>query len=266
DFTGAWKLCQQAIELAPIEDHPVLGKFGDDPRFAGADRPGLLTDLRERIAEDPLDTYTVEDTIRLLHVMDDPAEAWRVGRAYLDALEQDEFTEQETLDYWNNRIAAVHAVAAHNVDAYARVAEREPDDVLMAVDAALAQGRWADAADQLREGDLGFGSRHMWLLVYAGAARSGDTELADTARAEAAVWFNQSNSTDRELATWLEGADIPSDASSRLHGDPNDLAIVHTALAALDPDREIKFISMARRMNFKPGPGYLAVRRICNPT
>ncbi|MEM0915026.1 MAG: hypothetical protein AAGK09_10500 [Planctomycetota bacterium] len=263
DFTGAWGLCQRAQELLPVEDHPALASLGDSVRFAGADRPGLLADLQRQIDEEPLNGFPVDRAIHLLHAMDRPVDARAMDREYLARLAADETVEQADVAYWATQFAAAHAIAAGDLPGYAAIAEQDAVDERMPIDLAMALGEWHEAADRLRDTELG--TAQDWLLIYAGATQADLPSLAAEAMEEARTRLAAGRSEDRALAAWCGGDPIPRDVASRLVGDSAELAKVYVALAALEPGRANEFNGMARRHNYDPWFGYLAVRRLTEP-
>ena len=129
-----------------------------------------------------------------------------------------------------------------------------------AFEAALAGGAMSAADEALTESGQLTADNH--LLIYLGASRAGQADLADRHLRSAIELLGQGLPAQRALAQGLAGEAPAGLDFLRLAFDPSSKAVTLAALALRDPARGLAYRRLATKLNFQLGFPRLYLERM----
>jgi hypothetical protein len=140
----------------------------------------------------------------------------------------------------------------------------EAEGTTMTFQCAVADGKWKEAATALDKVDAA-ASGH--LVVYVGAALTGQQEIARTSWDRAVAAYRKADRPARRLADALASSDAPADAVLRnWSAVPQERALLLAALGLRYPRQKEKFFPVARKLNYSiEFPHHLIAQALTSP-
>lgn len=253
----------RAVELAP--NAPEFLHYLDQTRLALGEHARLATDLRARLARNPLALVTVRQLVEVL-VADgrnrEAADEVVRLRGELEAqapAQAAEFTA--ALDWHRLYLAGEFAELERSA-----LGQRTPEATNAVFYALIEQGRVGEAVrlhplDEPQAQDPAH-----FLAVALAWHRAGDLAQAIRWQTRAQGLLAAGFGGQTQAARFLSGTVIPTAAEvTALDLPPKVSAIVLARLTQLHPTRAAEFSSLARRLNVDRGYPYQLVRRVTDP-
>ncbi|MBN1421516.1 MAG: hypothetical protein JXP34_22275 [Planctomycetes bacterium] len=246
DFAGAEAAYEKAVALRPGEEGWAAELR--DMRFALGEYEGLEKDLRALLEEQPANLGLQCGLLAVLFARKQEAEAADLHDRYCGEVRA-AFDREDPLRFCVLSRLALLALEGNWTD-IAEIAGKMPAPHFVFL-AHLSAGRLDDAERCLGASPELEGTPSLWLLLSLGhrLANAGGPEK--TAFAKACELYGGSTRVGRRIAAFLRAPEPPSlDDLDALAADPDEKAIVLTALAARHEAKRDACLARARALNY----------------
>ncbi len=248
EFAEALPLVEKARELEP--EKASFQAIENDARLGLGHWQILLEQNRSQQDEQPLNGELVAREILLRSAKGEMESAAACVGGYLQRLASAEDAQDwDDPEDWQTYLEAMVSHGRGDLSAFGE-GIGGLDGPANAFQSALARGAMRQAEAALTESEAFTTDNH--LLIYLGAVRAGDSELAEGHLAAAIELLRQGDREQRALALGLMGEDVGVDFL-RFSIDPGSKAITLAALAVGDLKRRGAYRRLARRLNFRLG-------------